>query len=87
MSRPSAGQAMVARLRRIDPAIPATAELRRTYASRAMLNAGAWVWSLWVGNRSLGIGSQFPLRELAGPIELTERDQFGERNVDPVVKP
>ncbi len=79
----SAGDRMIERLRALGLELPQDARIVPTYAGRHQRNAGAWVWTINSTRGWVRVGSQFPLRELRGPITLSGPDRFGDHFVDP----
>lgn len=77
---------LIQRLREVMPDLPANVEFRRTYASAADRNAGAWSWSLHdPANPRWGLGSQWPVGTLlaAASWYVSGPDQNGDISIDP----
>lgn len=76
---------LLAKIREAGAPVPDGAYLVRTHATKADLNAGAWVWRLHDADGMPcrpPVGSQWWQKDLTGPIEVS-CDRFGDWSVDP----
>jgi hypothetical protein len=82
LARSTPGGRLLARLRRMGLEIPAQAYVRRSYAGRHQLSAGAWRWWIESDGVCLHIGSQYTVAELVAADTLIASPLAGSSPVE-----